>query len=53
MTLEVGEDIDWAHPGLHLRFDHGGDHPVRLVHWATGPDALSVVAPSAIVDVKS
>jgi alpha-galactosidase len=44
--------IRWARPGLHLRFDHGDGHPVRLVHWATGPDAASVAAPSAIVDVS-
>jgi alpha-galactosidase len=45
--------IEWAQPGLHLRFDHGDDHPVRLVHWATGPDSPSVAAPSAIVDVST
>jgi alpha-galactosidase len=45
--------VEWTHPRLHLRFDHGDDHPVRLVHWATGPDAQSVVAPSAIVDVST
>ena len=45
--------FEWAHPGLHLRFDHGHDHPVRLIHWATGPDAPSVAAPTAIVDVST
>lgn len=50
--------IEWARPGLHLRFDlgldHGGDdHPVRLVHWSTGPDVRSVAAPAAIVDLST
>ncbi|WP_084546745.1 glycoside hydrolase family 36 protein [Glycomyces arizonensis] len=45
--------IEWAKPGLHLRFDHGDDHPVRLLHWAADPDAASAVAPSAIVDVDT
>jgi alpha-galactosidase len=45
--------IEWAHPGLHLRFDHDDDHPVRLVHWATGSDAPSLAAPCAIVDVST
>ncbi|MGX9900838.1 hypothetical protein ACW0JT_14990 [Arthrobacter sp. SA17] len=45
--------IEWIHPGQHLRFDHGGDQPVRLVHWATGADTKSLVAPSAIVDVST
>ncbi|MCF4121326.1 alpha-galactosidase [Antribacter sp. KLBMP9083] len=45
--------IEWAHPGLHLRFDYGDDHPVRLVHWSTGPDSESLAAPSAIVDVST
>jgi hypothetical protein len=50
---DPGPAIEWTHPGLHLRFDHGDDRPVRLVHWATGPDALSVAAPSPIVDVST
>jgi alpha-galactosidase len=45
--------FEWAHPGLHLRFDHGDDHPVRLVHWATGPEGPSMAAPSPIVDVST
>ncbi|THV42087.1 alpha-galactosidase [Glycomyces buryatensis] len=45
--------MEWAPPGLHLRFDHGDDHPVRLVHWATGPDAPSIAASTAIVDVST
>ncbi|WP_457967963.1 alpha-galactosidase [Arthrobacter sp. D1-29] len=46
-------NIEWAHPGLHLRFECGEDHPVRLIHWATGPDTPSVAAPTAIVDVST
>lgn len=45
--------FDWTKDALHLRFDHSDDRPVRLVHWATGPDAASVVAPMAIVDVST
>jgi alpha-galactosidase len=45
--------FEWAETALHLRFEHGDDQPVRLVHWATGPDAVSVVAPMAIVDVST
>ncbi|MFG3340716.1 alpha-galactosidase [Glycomyces sp. NPDC048151] len=48
--------IEWTRPGLHLRFDTGleaDDRPVRLVHWATGPDAPSVAAPSPIVDFST
>lgn len=45
--------IEWVHPGLHLRFDHGDDHPVRLTHWAASPDGVSLVAPSPIVDVST
>lgn len=45
--------IEWAHPGLHLRFDHADDHPVRLIHWATGPAGVSLVASSPIVDVST
>jgi alpha-galactosidase len=45
--------IEWTRPRLHLRFDHGDDQPVRLVHCATGPDAPSSVAPSPIVDVST
>jgi alpha-galactosidase len=45
--------IEWSRPGLHLRFEHGEDQPVRLVHWATSSDAASVVAPSPIVDVST
>lgn len=44
--------FEWAHPGLHLRFDHGGNHHVRLAYWATGPDGPSVSAPTATVDVS-
>ena len=45
--------IEWSHPGLHLGFDYAEDHPVRLVHWATGPDARSVAVPTAMVDVST
>jgi alpha-galactosidase len=46
--------IEWTRPGLHLRFDLGLDQgPVRLVHWATGPEAPSVAAPSPIVDLST
>lgn len=51
--VQPGPAIEWARPGLHLRFDHGDDRPVRLAHWATGPEAVSVAAPSAIVDVST
>ncbi|SDE11136.1 glycoside hydrolase family 36 protein [Glycomyces harbinensis] len=52
-TARPDEDpaFEWTRPGLHLRFDHGHDRPVRLVRLATGPDATSVAAPWAIVDV--
>ncbi|MEU5157715.1 glycoside hydrolase family 36 protein [Glycomyces sp. NPDC021274] len=43
--------FEWTSPGLHLRFDHGDDRPVRLVRLATGPDAPSAAAPWPVVDV--
>jgi alpha-galactosidase len=50
----AGTAIEWTRPGLHLRFDTGSDErPVHLVHWATGPGAPSVAAPSPIVDLST
>ncbi len=45
--------FEWALPGLHLKFDHRDDRPVRLVRLATAPEAPSAAAPSAIVDVNT
>lgn len=45
--------FEWTRPGLHLRFSHGDEHPVRLAHWASAADAPSAVAPTAIVDVST
>ncbi|WP_129788206.1 glycoside hydrolase family 36 protein [Promicromonospora panici] len=53
MPHELQPAIEWAHPGLDLGFDHGDDHPVRLVRWATGPNAASVTAPLPIVDLST
>ncbi|GAA2136058.1 glycoside hydrolase family 36 protein [Glycomyces algeriensis] len=52
-TRQAETVIEWTEGALHLRFDHGDDHPVRLVHWGSGPEAASVVAPMPIVDVSS
>jgi alpha-galactosidase len=43
--------FEWALPGLHLKFDHRDDRPVRLVRLATAPEAPSAAAPWAIIDV--
>ncbi|MDA1361408.1 alpha-galactosidase [Glycomyces luteolus] len=43
--------FEWTLPGLHLKFDHRDDRPVRLVRLATGPEVPSAAAPWAIVDV--
>jgi alpha-galactosidase len=47
------QTFEWMKTALHLRFAHGEDQPVRLVHWATRPGAESVVEPMPIVDVST
>jgi len=52
MTTPTDGAFEWSRPGLHLGFDYAGDGPVRLVRWATGPEAESIAAPSPLVDLS-
>jgi hypothetical protein len=51
--MNSANEFEWIRPGLHLRFAHGDDGPVRLVRLATGPEAPSAAAPWPIVELHT